>query len=189
MINGIAISGKIAAGKTTLAHALSEHYKWPVRSLAQPLKQEVVEALLNAGLYNNGEWSKDLLRPLFQGWGTIFREVNDTNWWIDKLLAANPEPIIVDDLRYRNELEALKAAGFLIVRININPAEQGRRIRALYPDMKDEALSHISETDLDNWQYYDRDKFDVIVQATHTTEFQIQTINHSVNLRENVELV
>ena len=56
--------------------------------------------------------------------------------------------IIIDDLRFQNELEYLKSQNFFIIKIKITKEEQIERIKNIYKDNYQEhidRLEHISE--------------------------------------------
>jgi hypothetical protein len=62
------------------------------------------------------EHSKADFRPLLQWWGTEFRRKQDENYWINKwILTANRfQNVIVDDIRFYNELRALQQYAFKV---------------------------------------------------------------------------
>jgi energy-coupling factor transporter ATP-binding protein EcfA2 len=129
----VAIAGRKGAGKTSLAKYLSSHIKDTRRcSFAQPIKA----ALLGCGfpaMYMDDPALKEQTAP---GWGTSYRLLAQTlgnGWrslnpdifvqrWMEAVKAAtlpgnSPDGlvVIVDDLRYANEVEALEALGALII--------------------------------------------------------------------------
>jgi hypothetical protein len=57
--------------------------------------------------------------------------------------------ILVDDVRFPNELTSLLLEKFFVIRINPNPDKRTDVIKTLYPNLKMETLSHASETSLD----------------------------------------
>ena len=163
MYKGIAISGKIASGKTTLANLLHTMYGIPLVHFAQALKDDVAEALYYGGLAADKDdiikLYKGDIRGLLQDWGSLFRKVNGEDWWVECLFNGTKPPFIVDDMRYQNEFAACQARGILTVRLQVTLGLQLTRVAHLYPDMKREQLNHKSETDLDN----SLAKFDVVV--------------------------
>jgi len=87
------------------------------------------------------------VRRILQWWGTEYRRDQDPEYWT-KAWARKVESydltrvhILVDDIRFMNELEILKAEGGLIVRI-IRPGFDG-------------AGNHASETSLDGYTEWD----------------------------------
>lgn len=159
MYKGIAISGKMGAGKTYLARAISKEWKIPVRSFAAALKADVDHALYEAGLnYAEGlivEQNKPLLRGMLQDWGVIFRKLNGEDHWVNRLFEANKTPFVIDDMRFKNEFEACQARGIFTVRLDVTEQTRLRRlgIRGI------QNTTHISETDLDTWD----SRFDMVI--------------------------
>jgi len=87
------------------------------------------------------------VRRLLQWWGTEYRRSQDPDYWtkawdrkIHQYDLATTD-ILVDDIRFANELETLKADGGLIVKIE-RPGFNG-------------AGNHASETSLDNYTDWD----------------------------------
>ena len=119
----IAVCGKMASGKTTLADWFVEHHDFQKISLAAKVKS------IAADLF--GMVHKD--RRLLQQIGMKMREIRE-DVWIDYLINHEGDNLIVDDVRFINEAEKLKAAGWTIVRININDQLQKERLKITYPD-------------------------------------------------------
>lgn len=154
----IAISGKMGSGKTTLATALRNKYPDVHHlSFASPIK-EIVESI---GIDKHED--PYTYRNACQQIGQRVRDI-DPDIWLDQLTYvvecvdnehwSGSANIVVDDVRYKNELRRLKERlGFLTVRLE-PPAHilQERRDERLYFD-------HESELDLDNvppnqWDLY-----------------------------------
>lgn len=72
---------------------------------------------------------------------------------INKFIDDNyPYNIVIDDLRFPNELEKLKSEGFYIIRLNISPQIQLERLKNKYPDNYQnhlKGLNHNSEIHID----------------------------------------
>ena len=119
----IAVCGKMASGKTTLADWFVEHHDFQKISLAAKVKS------IAADLF--GMVHKD--RRLLQQIGMKMREIRE-DVWIDYLINHEGDNLIVDDVRFINEAEKLKAAGWTIVRINIDDELQKERLKVTYPD-------------------------------------------------------
>lgn len=118
----IAIAGKMASGKTTLANALIERgfeklsLGGKVKAIARDLfKMEV----------------KD--RPLLQQIGMKMREIRPSVWidYIIELGKAGGD-MVIDDVRFVNEAKALKEAGWTIIRLNIDDNLQKERLQNTY---------------------------------------------------------
>ncbi len=119
----IAVCGKMASGKTTLADWFVEHHDFQKISLAAKVKS------IAADLF--GMVHKD--RRLLQQIGMKMREIRE-DVWIDYLINHDGDNLIVDDVRFINEAEKLKAAGWTILRINIDDELQKERLKVTYPD-------------------------------------------------------
>lgn len=118
----IAICGKMASGKTTLADWFVEHHDFQKISLAAKVKS------IGKDLF--GMVHKD--RRLLQKIGMKMREIRE-DVWIDYLINHEGDNLIVDDVRFINEAEKLKAAGWTILRINIDDDLQKSRLQTTYP--------------------------------------------------------
>jgi len=109
---GIGIIGKAWSGKSTVALMLKK-YGFVKYSFATPLKVAVVDLFGISKLTN---------RRLLQSVGTALRSVDPyvfVNKAISKIKQTNPEtPIVIDDVRFKNEAEALRNLNFLLIRIN-----------------------------------------------------------------------
>lgn len=84
---------------------------------------------------------------------------------------------LIDDLRFRNELDGLKKRKeqWITVRLTIDPEEQLRRMKETYPDKWEEHWSNrdnVSEVDLDG----SIDEFDFEFDAKMETEKMIGII-------------
>jgi dephospho-CoA kinase len=135
----IAFVGKQKSGKSTLAAQLAPSLNATVVSFAQPLK----DGLRIMGIEVDG-YNKD--RQALQEFAASFRQRNP-NHWIDLLEKRNDFDIkfgslIIDDMRFLNEMSWAKSKGFLIVKLEVSPETQ--LARGASGD-----LSHASEIDLD----------------------------------------
>lgn len=156
----VAISGKMAAGKTTLQNALIESCcKLRVArvSIAWPLKK-VAADLCGMSLEED---RKD--RALLIDLGNVVRD-RETDRLVNmavhkaKQLAKYHDIVIIDDLRFQNEAPILRAAGFKLVRCNVSSEVQKTRIRAKYSKTWEQHFDKLcsrSETDLDDYPGWD----------------------------------
>jgi hypothetical protein len=177
----IVISGKQGSGKTTLSEALSNklrHKGWSVAHLkfAGPLYQMHDLCL---GILKEGGIERDIVKdgPLLQMLGTEWgRKTIDENIWV-KLAQADIAQtvrkaeelgyeklcILIDDCRFKNELEGLPEA--LRVRLECAPSVRKERCEA-WRDNE----NHPSEIDLDDL-VHKPGAFDVIFNTgTQTVE-------------------
>lgn len=150
----IAISGKMCSGKTTSAKfvqkCIAEYgYIAYIMSFATKIK-----LLAKDLFYDKGDGHKD--RKLLQDLGQKLKEIRDTVW-IDYLVGKIRKcsnPVIIDDVRFRDEFDSLKREGFTLIRLEVDQDVQEQRLVELYPDNYKEHLerrSNVSETDLDQY--------------------------------------
>jgi hypothetical protein len=136
----IALCGKMKSGKTTLAIELADRLNVTVDSFAAPLKA----GCKAFGFVVDGP-NKD--RFVLQNVASFVRQ-NAPDHWIKQMIKRHPDcqtsGLIIDDCRYLNEFNFLKANGFLMVRLIIAPETQIARGASA------SGFSHESETDLDN---------------------------------------
>lgn len=116
------------------------------------------------------------IREALQYWGNIRRTKNQ-NYWIDKTIKegkellnqSNNTILYIIDCRYKNEAEALKKENAIIIRLEVSPEEQEKRIlKRDKTRLTKENKQHLSETDLDNYQ-----DFDIIINTDHKTTKEI----------------
>lgn len=176
----IGISGKAKSGKDTAADMLSYLYSNPDKSykdyientevffeknayvvhFADALKEAARELCIldedqtdtQAGKLTVIPWLGITVRELLQKLGTCIREGIDEDFWIKCLFARVDgfQDIIVADVRYPNELQAIKNQGGVVIRINREGAGAG---------------DHHSETSLDDY-----DGFDLVIDNNGTYE-------------------
>lgn len=104
----IGICGKAGTGKTVVADHLVKRYGYKRYAIADEVKRIAVRLFKME--------KKD--RKLLQDIGFKMREIRPTIW-IDFLVdqIKGKDRIVVDDIRYPNEYEALKREGFKIIRV------------------------------------------------------------------------
>lgn len=171
----IAFSGKICSGKTTAANILSERIE--LRALeAGVLFQKTVVRLsvaskvkeLAIDLFGMDPAKKD--RKLLQVLGQKMKEI-DSEVWIraltNQVKQCKDSHIIIDDVRFPNEFDALRKLNFVIIRLDIDPVLQLERLKNTYPESWEThvlRLDNISETALDNCK-----DFDYVIDINHGT--------------------
>lgn len=170
----IAFAGPRATGKTTLAHYLEEHYGFVRMSLATPIKRIIAECPQDS--YERHQYLLQWARELFSGslvlqtrftaeaarvltvehdpgrraqlLGTEVGRTLDPKVWIRYLLEHLPDgSVAVDDVRFANECEALRQAGFVLIRLTAPPDVLAARLAARAVERRDP--DHASERGLE----------------------------------------
>jgi hypothetical protein len=152
----IGLSGKAGSGKSTVADYLTGSHGYHQFAFADVLKDTV-------GVAFGFDWDqlygdrKEVIDPRWgvsprwclQWLGTEIFRSRFPDIWIKRLrqdvmdfLSRNGQrPIVVTDVRFRDEAEALQRLGAVLVRIERLEAAAGQGIPG-----------HVSETDLDGWE-------------------------------------
>jgi hypothetical protein len=172
----IAFAGRKQSGKTTCSEfvqkignsILQPFNETKIYNFADPLKQDIcinILGLTQNQCYGTDEqknefvdcyWDNKQLtaREVMQMVGTdMFRAMQKNVWsaaTIRKIQKDNPPLAIVADCRFPNEVEAIKNAGGLVVKLTRNPYNS----------------DHASEVALDD-TVYDQSNFDFIVDNRH----------------------
>ena len=175
MIKRIGLSGKMCSGKSTVANYLKENHKFIELAFADKLKQ------IHRDLFESKIKDRETLQLL----GMKLREI-DSQVWVRYVLRQIPAELncVISDVRFLNEAQSLRGMGFVIVRLDVEPAIQSERICALYGNMKLELLHHESECALDNYD------FDYVVGSTQSQEemlHEIEMILEAMEISNNGE--
>ncbi|MFD8955707.1 hypothetical protein ACFV0W_01935 [Streptomyces anulatus] len=159
----VALMGRAGSGKDTAAARLVSRYQFVRVAFADPLKDSALrlDPIVGAESTSYGSlpirlsdvvkrygWDRAKtaypeVRRTLQNLGESVR-ADDPDFWLrmalDKVATADrwSLPVVVSDVRYANEADALRAAGALMVRIERPGASAGG-----------EAARHVSELDLD----------------------------------------
>lgn len=160
----VALIGTKGTGKTTFARTLMDYYGFSTLAFADPIKLSLIRAintfLEDQGIYHavtlqDLHQHKEAFRMGMQWFGTdIVRDLCERpNHWLDNLLRrvdaieANAleegrlSAIVVDDVRFQNEADALRQRGFTLVRLVrsgpgvFDPHSSEAGIRLLHPDI------------------------------------------------------
>lgn len=168
----IAFAGRKQSGKTTSSEMLVEYFNQvleisegiKIYNFADCLKKDICINLLGMShqqCYGNDddknsltdlEWEGKKLtaRDAMQFIGTdIFRKLKQNIWadaTINKIKEEKPKLAIIADCRFPNEVEAVKNAGGIVIKLMLNPFNS----------------NHDSETALDPKNYHPRN-FDIII--------------------------
>ena len=154
----IALTGRMGTGKSTIAQLLSEMYGYHRISWAAPVKDFAamaygpIDKTASYAVTQNGVTRYISGREILQRLGTdALRMQVDQDFWIKvglnrirAALTANPNVrIVIDDTRFPNEADALRARGFLIVRVKLPDA---LRLARMDEEPGDRIHNHPSET-------------------------------------------
>lgn len=129
----IAFAGKAGSGKSSACNYLVDKYGGVEKSFAEPLYDILYYAQRTL------HFKKEKDRKFLQYIGTDWARSKDENVWVNLLLEScnNSQNIFISDLRFKNELVALKEKGFIIILIVRDDNSQN-----------DDYKKHISENDL-----------------------------------------
>ena len=179
MVFNLAFSGPMASGKTTAAtYAHEKHPDSVVLSFAAPIYE------IARKYFGMAHKDRDLLIFIGESW-----RKREPDIWINimlrEIIKYNEQglSVFIDDLRLPAEFDALVDNGVHMVRLNISPQEQERRLQEKYPSTYKEHLKktqHETETALDDtnlswstWVSYDLN--------IHMTKRSIDNIIHGFN--------
>jgi len=120
----IGLIGKMCSGKSSIANKLKNNYpEYTITSFAKKIKKLAVE------LFDMKEKDRKLLQDI----GTKMREI-DKDIWIKYLLnnIKDDQNVIIDDVRYENEMKYLKNENFILIYLDITHELQEQRILETY---------------------------------------------------------
>lgn len=166
----LALAGKTCSGKDAVAAAL--HI--PRFSFADGMKDEIAALLTLKGVTTTREMinaDKARYRSILQVYGTeVVRRFIDDDYWIKRCLAQLPKDIcadvVVTDVRFPNEVNALMCDGFTVVRLDVSRDAQIQRYQAAHgaaPEVSQ--FAHVSETALDSYSFIHRINADLPLAA------------------------
>lgn len=166
----IGLSGWAKSGKDTFASYLIEKYGYKRLSFADPMREALLRLNpsipymgLDVGIklatavrlmgWESVKRETPEVRDLLQRFGTeVGREMFGENFWVD-LAISKIQPgdkIVFSDVRYKNEADAIRSIGGLIIRVNRDGVVA--------------ANDHSSEHDLDDYD------FDLVVDNNGSLE-------------------
>jgi dephospho-CoA kinase len=160
----IAFSGPICSGKSTLSKYLQDEYNCKIISFAKPVKTYCTQIF--------DMKNKD--RGLLQTFADKCKDINSLVWvnLAEKEIIQNiNRNIIIDDLRYPNELDMLRRYNFIIIKLNINKDFQLKRIMQTYPQTFND---HIERLEHDSESYYEKFKCDYVINITEFNQSNIK---------------
>jgi hypothetical protein len=171
MIKIVAFAGRKQSGKTTCSELVQKYANdTKIYNFADPLKQDICMNILgltheqcygddiDKNTLTNNFWDNKQLtaREVMQVVGTDILRKMQRNVWVDatinKIKRENPSLAIIADCRFPNEVEAIKSAGGVVIKLTRN----------LYNS------DHASETALDP-SNYDQSNFDLVIDNRYLT--------------------
>lgn len=154
----IGFSGKIGSGKTTAADSVTKmDARFSIQRFANQLKQAAscitgfqIDMFCSQDSKNHEfEWGGKTtsIGSWLQWFGTDVMRGFDKDVWVKALMNkySGREFWVIDDVRFKNEADAIRSNGGIVIRLNGDPAG----IRA--HSKRD--LNHVSETDLDDYNF------------------------------------
>lgn len=198
-MNLIGISAKMGCGKTTLTMHLIGllGVNWTKVSLGDALKEEVSDKFKFPLKWCYTEEGKSKLvrvddirapyanmsvRTLLQWWGTEIRRAEDPLYWVDKTLVIICELInkgknvIVDDVRFPDEVNMIKYLNGFMVRLEAYPG---------YTPLNKDIANHPSEIALDDYKHWDIK----VAPKFGQLELSAKTIVNNLKLNQGEEVM
>lgn len=173
----IALSGLKRSGKDTIGSYLIQNYGCKRFAFADEVKRLAKELFPEEFVQN------DKPVDLLQWLGNTMRQRNP-DVWINMLttkilLTKDPVPnLVVTDVRYPNEVQALKNLGFTIVKVQVPVEVSIERCKATEVNFTEELLLHESEQlAQSNEQYYD-----YVIENTGTLEELYKKVDEMVEV-------
>jgi hypothetical protein len=157
------VAGRMGAGKTTVSQRLIAEHGYTKVSLAGPLKF-AVKAFLSATGFHPDEVQemiygsrketpiallgnkspREMMQTLGTDWG---RNMVDENIWINQTepyindYINRGNPVVVDDIRFQNEVDMIRRCGGFIIYVDRNDDED-------YLNLPANVVNHVSEGDV-----------------------------------------
>ena len=157
----IGICGQMCSGKTTIAnYIVSKDKSYYITSFAKKLK-EIAKDLF-------GMENKD--RKLLIDIGKKMREI-DKDVWVNYTIKENNnyQNIIIDDVRYLNEINKLKENNWVIIKLIISEKLQLERLKITYPNSWEKHYKHIKDNS-ENINSISDSLFDLIIEINHENQ-------------------
>lgn len=156
----IGICGKMCSGKSTLANYLKEkNNALYITSFAYKLKE------IAKDLFDMQQKDRQLLIQI----GKKMREI-EPNVWINATIreANKHQNVIIDDIRYENELLTLKKEKWILIKLKISKNLQIQRIKKTYPETWRSHLNYINDNSESQIDDIDESHFDYVIDVDKT---------------------
>lgn len=127
---GVALCGRAGSGKSSIAQAIVDlRPDWSRHSFAGALKAD----LQTLDIYKGDPG----FRQIAQAYGTEFaRGKYGEDYWIERLrdrIAGDWDGVVIDDMRFQNELDFCKAKGLLCISVYASEELRAERLGCLVP--------------------------------------------------------
>ena len=164
-----AFSGLMRSGKDTCGEYIIRKHGGVIKKFAQPLYDIMYYAQDRCGL------PREKWREFLQIMGTEVFRAKDPNVWVNLLIKEVQEMspntnVIVTDARFNNEFEALKKAGFFLVKLI-----RAETARAAEEQVSEEVAKHASEIDMLSYE-----GFDCVLVNCGTLEDLYHSVDHLI---------
>lgn len=141
----IALTGKMRSGKDTVGEILIKGYGFRRYAFGDGIK-EIIES------YFPSAFLEGKPRRHYQHIGQSLRELDEdvwVNYCLDKVADNHYDNVVVTDARQPNEIEALRANGFIIVKVECDEETRIERMKANNDNFNIEDLKHETELNVD----------------------------------------
>jgi cytidylate kinase len=132
----IAITGKMCSGKSFIANMICQlDNSYNVYSYGQKIKEIAID------LFNMKTKNRSLIISIAED-----MKKQDPDVWANYIMKKiqYKNNIVIDDLRFQNELDLL-SSDWIIIRLNITNTEQRRRLINLYSDDIQDHLKYLED--------------------------------------------
>lgn len=151
-VRRVAFMGAMCSGKTYCANHLEQGWGYKKLGFADKLKAVAYDLY---GVQGKDGEARQVLQLLADD-----LKKYDPDLFIKHLLYKakmyEDKSIVVDDLRFKSEADALRKNGFIIIKVMCKEPIRQQRVAALYPSTPQAAQEHISEQ---QWTRIRYDKF------------------------------
>ena len=156
----VGLSGKLKSGKTTVAKRLCRRFGFAPISFASALKADLEDLGIQAAyLYDT---KPPIIRQLMQVYGQAQRFQDPGHWvnramtYVERMQRMSPGTVIVvDDVRFPNEVDAIHARGGIVLRL-------ARSNPVICTGYDDESETSLDDSKLDGYITVDEGDLDLL---------------------------
>ena len=162
----IGLIGKMCSGKSYVSKILARRCALKQFAFADKVKE------IAKDLFNMNHKDRKLLQQIGAGMRVI-----DEYVWINYLLFLmdGEDRVIIDDIRYPNELEALREREFTIIKLTVDKETQINRLMDTYPKTY---VQHIDRLNHESESYVDKMNADYEIKSDeHVIENILKAID------------